>query len=284
MNYKKKKFKIKYLIIIVIAIIILFLFSFVIKRDGKLTFIEKIFKDVANTTVSIVNKPINFISDKINERNEMKSIYETYKSIKENTETIDLIKAENESLKKEIQKLKEVQSIEVTITEYDYITATIIKRNVGYWNNTVTINKGSSSGLEDGMIVIENGGMVGIIENVAYYSSDVKLITSPEISPKISVEVKDNEKTSPGLLAKYDSNNKKFTLEGISEYKNIEIGSYVYTTSYNEKIPAGILVGKVVEVKKDSYDLAKIVEITSDVDFDNLRYVKVLKKGEVNAN
>ena len=134
------------------------------------------------------------------------------------------------------------------------------------------------------MVVIENGGMIGVLENVAYYSSDVKLITSVEISPKISVEVKDNEKTSPGLLARYDSSNKIFTIEGISEYKNIEVGSYVYTTSYNEKIPAGILVGKVVNVKKDNYDLAKIVEITSDVDFNNLRYVKVLKKGEANDN
>lgn len=284
MNYKKKKFKIKYLIIILVAIILLLLFSFVIKRDGKLTFIEKIFKDIASTTVSIVNKPVNFISDKIDKNKEMKEVYNKYKSIKDNTETIDLIKAENESLKKEIQKLKEVQSIKEQITEYEYVTATIIKRNVGHWNNTVTINKGSSSGLEEGMVVIENGGMIGVLENVAYYSSDVKLITSVEISPKISVEVKDNEKTSPGLLARYDSSNKIFTIEGISEYKNIEVGSYVYTTSYNEKIPAGILVGKVVNVKKDNYDLAKIVEITSDVDFNNLRYVKVLKKGEANDN
>ncbi len=284
MNYKKKKFKIKYLIIILVAIILLLLFSFVIKRDGKLTFIEKIFKDIASTTVSIVNKPVNFISDKIDKNKEMKEVYNKYKSIKDNTETIDLIKAENESLKKEIQKLKEVQSIKEQITEYEYVTATIIKRNVGHWNNTITINKGSSSGLEEGMVVIENGGMIGVLENVAYYSSDVKLITSVEISPKISVEVKDNEKTSPGLLARYDSSNKIFTIEGISEYKNIEVGSYVYTTSYNEKIPAGILVGKVVNVKKDNYDLAKIVEITSDVDFNNLRYVKVLKKGEANDN
>lgn len=284
MNYKKRKFKIKYLIIIVIAIIILLLFSFVIKHDGKLTFIEKIFKDIASTTVSIVNKPVNLITDKIDKNKEMKEVYNKYKTLKDNTETIDLIKAENESLKKEVQKLKELQSITEQVTEYEYITATIIKRNVGHWNNTVTINKGSSSGLEEGMVVIENGGMIGILENVAYYSSDVKLITSVEISPKISVEVKDNEKTSPGLLARYNSTNKRFIIEGISEYKNIEVGSYVYTTSYNEKIPAGVLVGKVVEVKKDNYDLAKIVEITSDVDFDNLRYVKVLKKVKVNDN
>ena len=77
---------------------------------------------------------------------------------------------------------------------------------------------------------------------------------------------------------------KKIMKEIEEEYKNIEIGSYVYTTSYNEKIPAGILVGKVSSVEKDSYDLAKIIQITSDVDFNNIRYVKVLIKGEKNDN
>lgn len=284
MNYKKKKFKIKYLIIAIVAIVILLLISFVIKGNGKLTVVEKVFKDIATGTVNVVSAPFRYFSDKNTENKKMKEIYTKYKKLDEDSATIDLVKAENESLKKEIQKLKEVQDIKESITEYEYVLATIIKRNVGYWNNKVTINKGSSSGIEDGMVVIDNGGMIGVIENVAYYSSDVRLITSPEISPKISVEVKDSNRTSPGLLSRYNSNTKKFTIEGISQYNNIEVGSYVYTTSYNDKIPAGVLVGKVVEVKKDSYDLSKIIEVVSNVDFDNLRYVKVLKKGVANDN
>lgn len=281
MNYKKKKFKIRYLIIAIIAIIILLLVSFVIKGDGKLTFVEKVFKDIANGTVNIVSAPFRYFSDKNEENKKMKEVYKTYEELKKNVDTIDLIKAENESLKKEVQKLKEVQGIKESITEYEYVLATVIKRNVGYWNNKVTINKGSSSGIEEGMVVIESGGMIGVIENVAYFSSDVKLITTPDISPKISVEVKNENKTIPGLLARYERSNNRFTIEGVSEYYTIGVGSYVYTTSYNEKIPAGVLVGKVVEVKKDNYDLSKIIQITSDVDFDNIRYVKVLKKREV---
>lgn len=280
MNYKKKKFKISYLIIIVVALVVLLLFSFVIKDNGKLTFIQKVFKDVSTTTVNVLKVPIDFINDKSREKKKMKEVYKNYKNLQENTETIDLIKAENESLKKEIGKLKEVNSIEESLTEYTYIPASIVKRNINYWNNTVTINKGSKSGIEDGMVVIENGGMIGVTTNVAYYSSDVKLITSFEITPKISVEVRDSNKSIPGLLSKYNDDKNTFTIEGVSEYNNIEIGSYVYTTAYNEKIPAGVLVGKVVSIEKDNYDLTKIIEINSGVDFDNLRYVKVLKKGE----
>ena len=44
--------------------------------------------------------------------------------------------------------------------------------------------------------------------------------------------------------------------------------------------PSGILVGKVLSVETDSYDLAKIIKIKSEVNFNDISIVTVLKRNE----
>ena len=61
-----------------------------------------------------------------------------------------------EELEKENDELKKILELKDTLSEYQKINATVVNRNVGYWYDTITIDKGESSG-----IVIE-----GISENV----------------------------------------------------------------------------------------------------------------------
>lgn len=280
MNYKKNKKR--KLIITFLLIFILILVSLIFKSESSLSLLEIISKDVSNTVISIINKPIRVIQDKISKQKEKEKIFNTYELLSANEESIKLVLAQNENLKKEVDELKSLNNIKDESDDYDILSASVVKRNIGYWDNIITINKGISSGVKDNMAVITDKGLVGITTNVSNYYSDVKLLTTQTIQPKISVQVKTDNRYVPGILYKYNKDKKTFTVEGISEYKSIENGTYVYTTSYNENIPSGILVGQVIEVKKDSYDLAKIVEVKSEVDFDNLRYVDVLVKESSN--
>lgn len=277
MNYKKKKSK-KFIITLSIIILVVVI-SFVFSTNGKLTFLQKFSKDISNSIVNVLNKPIRIIQDKIRKNDDKEKIYNTYELLSANEESIKLVLAENENLKNKVNELENINNINEKYEDYTNLYASVVKRNVGYWNNIITIDKGSKSGIEENMAVITSKGLVGITTNVSNYYSDVKLLTSDVIQPKISVQVKTNEKYVPGIFDKYNKDNNTFVIEGISEYKSIENGSYVYTTSYNENIPSGILIGQVISVKKDKFDLSKIVEVKSDVDFDNLRYVDVLIKG-----
>ena len=84
-----------------------------------------------------------------------------------------------------------------------------------------------------------------------------------------------------GLLVGYNKDNQTYKIEGISENDDIEINSYVTTTGLGNNFPSGILIGKVSGVTTDSFDLTKIVEVKSDVDFNDLVYVRVLKRNDL---
>jgi rod shape-determining protein MreC len=54
--------------------------------------------------------------------------------------------------------------------------------------------------------------------------------------------------------------------------------SLVVTTGMGGIFPSGILIGKVKEISSDHFDLAKTVYVSSEVDFDSINYVTILKR------
>ena len=67
-------------------------------------------------------------------------------------------------------------------------------------------------------------------------------------------------------------------MEGIADNTEIKEGDMVLTTGMGDIFPSGILVGKVSKITKDNFDLARTVEVKSDVNFDDIRYVTILKR------
>ena len=130
------------------------------------------------------------------------------------------------------------------------------------------------------MAVVTNAGLIGIVENVSYTTSDVKLLTSSDVNQKISVKIKGENDYSYGLLSRYEPGQKTFTIEGIAGNKEIKEGAEVTTTGLGSAFPSGILIGYVKSITKDHFDLERIVEVESKVDFDDVGYVTILKRKE----
>lgn len=278
---KNKKIEKRYLVIIIILLVALFLllFSFIISDNRKLTMIEKVIKDGTLTINKVINVPIDYIDDKIKQEKSKQKIYKKYEKLIKKYEKVELMEAKyNESLK-EIKDLKKTLNLNKTLSENSYINASVVTRNIGYWYNTLTIDKGSTNGLKENMAVVTSDGLVGVITNTSLLNSTVKLITSDDINNKISVKIKIDEDTYIyGLLVGYDKKNKCFIIEGIAENTEIPIGSSVTTTGLGNDFPSGILIGKVDSITKDNFDLARTVLVRSDVNFDDISYVTILKK------
>ena len=68
----------KYIVIgiIVLIIIIFVIFSFTLKEDRKLNKVESFIRDALVYTEKIVSYPVKFVSGKINDYNELKSVEE----------------------------------------------------------------------------------------------------------------------------------------------------------------------------------------------------------------
>ena len=52
---------------------------------------------------------------------------------------ITSIEAENIELRRELEKLKEELNIEHNLSDYEYLNATVVSRNVGFWYNSFSI-------------------------------------------------------------------------------------------------------------------------------------------------
>lgn len=250
MYKKKKKDLIIILTVLGVGIIFLFFSFFFSKKDYS---IETILKDISLFGSNLF-LPL-FSSEEINFCNNYA----------------------NQELEYQINILKETLELNNTLNESNKTNAIIINRDLSYWHDTITLNKGSNYGIEVGDAVVVNSGLIGKIISVSNYNSVARLLTS-EVGNKLSVKVETEEEYAYGLLTSYEEKSNIYHLEGISETVNINIGSVVTTTGIGDNYPSGIVIGKVKNITTDSYDLAKLIEVTPSVNFNSLSIVTILKR------
>jgi len=278
--YKRKEFEKRYLLIIIIVLIaiLLVILSVALKKDRNLSVPEKIIKDSGTFIVNVVSSPLNFVKEKIRENKEKNDIYDKYKELKQKKDKIKSIEAENNNLKSEVKKLKNQLELNTILSDKVYKNATVINRNIDYWYDEVTIDKGKKNGIKKDMAVINNDGLVGKITTVSNYYSTVKLLANENMSDKISVKIKIGDEYAYGLISKYNTKNNSYTVEGISENLKIPKGAEVVTTGMGDIFPSGLLVGYVKKVTTDNFDLSKVAVVESSVNFNDIDYVSILKR------
>lgn len=280
---KKKMIPKKYVVVMIIILIILILiiFSFTLKGDRKLNPVESFLKDGLVYTEKVVTYPFNYISNKISEYKKLKSVNKDNAVLETSIDRVSSIESENIELRRQLDKLKEELNIDYTLVDYEYLNATVVSRNVGFWYNTITIDKGSYNGVEKDMVVINSKGLIGRIIRTSAFTSDIRLITTSDTNNKISVHISNGDNNLYGLINNYNYSDNLLEVEGISNTKDVTIGDYVYTSGLGGIFPSGILIGTVSEISTDSYDLAKVIKVVPSADFTDINYVSILKRKSV---
>lgn len=281
MQRKKLQTKHFLIIIIVIIIIVLAIFSFTLKEDRQLNKFESLIKDTVTGVQKIVSYPFNWVFTQIEDYQELKDIRNKYQELLPNSDRINSLMTENIELRKQLEAMKEELNIEYTINDYEFLNATVISRNVSYWYNIITIDKGTYNGVTNDMVVVNSDGLIGKVISTTTFTSDVKLLTTSDTNNKISVAISNGNNKLYGLIKDYNYNNNYLEVEGISNTETVSIGDYVYTSGLGGVFPSGILIGNVSEITTDEYDLAKIINVKLAADFDNINYVAILKRKEI---
>lgn len=279
--YRKKQKEKRNKIIIICVLIFCLITGFIINvvmTDRNLTIFEKTIKDSVLTVQKILAFPIDFVANKISENNEKNKMYEKYIELENQVKENEKYKVENEELKKQLSDMKELLNINDTIAEYTYLNANVINRNLDYWNDTLIINKGEHDGITKDMPVVIGTNLIGKVISTTTFNSTVRLITATDVVDKISVKIKNGDDYIYGILNGYNKENDTYTIEGISQNAKIENGSIVTTTGMGDIFPAGIVIGKITGINTDTFDLSNVLEMKSDVNFDNINYVTVLRR------
>ena len=207
--------------------------------------------------------------------------------------TIEELESENEELSGQIDQLKsQINTLEQNLSDYDELLklfslsekysgydmtgARIISKDPGNWYSNFTINKGSLDGISEGMNVVADNGLVGIVTSVSPSSAVVKSIIDDNSSVSGMLSKNYNTCIISGDLTLIDSN--LLDVELLSDNTSVADGDEVGTSYISDKYLPGILIGYISKVNETESDLSKHAQLTPAVDFEHLTNVLVIKK------
>ncbi len=187
---------------------------------------------------------------------------------------------ENAQLRSRFEALNQLRYITSTpsiqdssaINQFDFISAKVVSNSVNRFTNFLTINKGSSDGIEPGMAVISSLGAVGKIRTTSEHYSVVTSILHVDV--QVSVLLK---RTGHFGTVQWDGYNPDYVkLKFIPRHVEPVPGDSVVTSGYNAIFPESIMIGNIEEVHLTDelfYDL----KVKLSQDFRKLAYVEVVK-------
>ena len=161
-------------------------------------------------------------------------------------------------------------------TNIKSIPARVIARDPSVWFNTITINCGSSSGVEMNMPVVTAGGIVGRIITVGPWSSQVMLITDEKAGAGAVVGQLGQSGALGSVRGRAELGVGVIEMRYVSGLEKVEVNDYVMTTGQDGIYPPGLNVGRVIDVKNGTATQAHQILIQPGAQLDHLEEVAVL--------
>jgi rod shape-determining protein MreC len=181
---------------------------------------------------------------------------------------VDELEAQREGvelLEREIAELRTLQSYG-PVPGRRRIPANII----GYfpYENLVLLNVGSRQGVEVGAPIIAAGGLLGTVQTVEPNRCQVMLLSNPNLM--IGVIDSSRNPPSDGLF-------RNLVVTFQNPQAPVEVGDLIVTAGYSERIPRGIIIGRVINVE-DSLELGtRRAWVDPTVSLGNVSNVQVLQ-------
>ena len=235
-----------------------------------------------NNTLGLVIAPLQSITtnitgwfdDRITYLRDETDIYEENKELQAK---IELLESENKRLslyEEENEKLSKLLEIAQKYPAYTTFGATIIGKDPGNWYDIFVIDKGTADGLEVNMVIMDEGGIVGKINEVGYnYSKVQSILDSHSSVAAMSLRTGDLGVVRGDYTLLSDGLCRMDYIDADSEIMN---GDEIVTSSLSDIYPSGLTIGYVKEIIANTNGLTKYAIIEPQVDFKRLSTILVL--------
>ncbi len=179
-----------------------------------------------------------------------------------------------ESIKRENDRLRSLLELKEAHEDYVLVDGYIIGRSSVDWTNTLTINRGTNSGIATGMCAITaNGEVVGLVMEAGTNYCIVKTVldSSLEISATIS-----SSGYSGMVQGGYTSGQaKKLRMDYLPSSAVIRNNDQV-VTSGSTVYPRNLILGHVIDAGFNDTGVAKFALLQPAADIDSLEQVFIL--------
>ena len=191
--------------------------------------------------------------------------------------SVAALTVENLGLKEveaENARLRKLLGFAQTNPSFDYKGGQIVGRVVGSEPNSViqsiVIDLGKANGIEPGMPVVTERGLVGRITDVYNNSSRVLLINDSNSSVNTLLQ---NSRLRGILRGRAGQ---QPIMDYLPQDNKVLVGDIVVTSGESGNFPAGVPVGQVVEVEQNDVEMFQRAVVRTTVDFDTLETVLVV--------
>ncbi|MDE5841225.1 MAG: rod shape-determining protein MreC, partial [Muribaculaceae bacterium] len=156
---------------------------------------------------------------------------------------------------------------------FDYIGASVINNSTRHPRNHFTIDRGADDGIVAGMGVVDQIGVVGIIDVTGKRTA--RVISLLNQNQHFSVKVKGTPYV--GSLTWRGDDPTVAYMEEVPRHAKFHIGDTVVTSGYSTTFPEGIDIGTIMGKTKTSDDTFLVLKIHLASDFKTLGTVRVIK-------
>lgn len=270
----------KMIMLLISVLIFISLITFSLSSRGG-NIVQSGANDVTGVVGRLLSKPTNAVFGVVDSVNDVQSTYEENQRLKGQLDAIHEKEAAIAALKSENQQLKDELGLEELVTEYTVRRGNVISRNPDQWINQVIIDLGTMNGMERGMPVMNNNGLVGYISETNPTSSKVTLISNVDLSAsKVSSEIilDEEEEAIQGIISEYKTDTNQLVMSQITSDVEIKPGTLVTTSGLGGAFPRGLVIGEVEAVRLDEQGLERLVFIKPLSDFNNIRIVSVIER------
>lgn len=230
------------------------------------------FQDLTTGVSSWINETVTASRSKTSLKDENNELKTQIAELLEENRRLTMYETENE-------KLSALLKIAQKYPNYKSLGANVIAKNPGIWYETFTIDKGTRSHLTANMVLIAPEGLVGkVLESGATFSKAQSILDSRSSVPAMSVRTGDLGVVKGDYTLSADG---LCIMEYIDGQAEIMVGDEIVTSHLSDIYPAGLAIGKVLEVETDTNGLTKYAVIEPFVDLKHLDTILVIDKSGV---
>jgi len=202
---------------------------------------------------------------------------------------INQIKAENarlKSIEEENKKLRQYLKFS-TKNEFNFVLANVISRGIFAdpvnGQQSLIIDKGAANGLAPGLAAVNSEGIiVGKIAEVKENTAKIYLATGSNCKLAAAIQGRQEEPGNKNKTMGIVEGNLGLTINMnfVPQAEEIRVGDTAVTSGLEKSIPAGLVIGRIVEVDKTSNEVWQKATIEPLINLDELTIVSVLRPRE----
>ena len=166
--------------------------------------------------------------------------------------------------------------------QYTYVMAQVIQSSIAQPNNYITINRGYLDGVSPEMGVIDQNGVVGIVNVAGPHAARVISLLNPHM--RLSCKLQGSG--FYGSLV-WDGRDPRFAvLEELPRHVEFHKGDTIITSGYSAVFPPGLIVGTIVGKqtgKNASFESLRVKLTTNFSQLSNVRVITIGMKKELDA-